>query len=182
MGSIIVAMPRIEDAKRISEMLKSRVTHNVEVCTNGFSILSKVHQLDSGIVICTRRYKDMYCNEIAESLPDYFEMLLLTSSEGLRECPPGIKTITMPLRSLDLLTSVETMLEQLERRIRRERGKPKKQRSKEEQELIDRAKKLLMEKNSMTEPEAFRYIQKCSMDSCISMVETAQMILLLKVD
>ena len=43
-------------------------------------------------------------------------------------------------------------------------------------------KKELMEKNQMTEQEAFRYIQKNSMDSCTNMVETAQMILLLQAD
>ena len=73
------------------------------------------------------------------------------------------------------------MLMQLERRIRKERSKPKK-RNQEEQEYIDRAKKILMERNNMTEPEAFRYIQKCSMDSSTNMVETAQMIILLQVD
>lgn len=181
MGSIIVAMPRIEDAKRISEMLKSRVPYSIEICTTGFSILSRVHQLDSGIVICTRQFKDMYCNEIAESLPDYFEMLLVTSKEGIEHCPPGIATITMPFRVSDLLGLVEGILTELEHRIRKNRSKPKK-RSKEEQESIDKAKRVLMERNNMTEPEAFRYIQKCSMDSCTNMVETAQMILLLQVD
>ena len=69
----------------------------------------------------------------------------------------------------------------LERRIRKNRSKSKK-RSREDQEYIDKAKKLLMEKNQMTEQEAFRYIQKSSMDSCTNMVETAQMILLLQAD
>ena len=55
-------------------------------------------------------------------------------------------------------------------------------RSREEQAYINQAKKLLMEKNQMTEQEAFRYIQKNSMDSCTNMVETAQMILLLQAD
>jgi len=41
---------------------------------------------------------------------------------------------------------------------------------------------LLMERNHMTEQEAFRYIQKSSMDSGTNMVETAQMILLLIYD
>ena len=36
-----------------------------------------------------------------------------------------------------------------------------------------------MERNHMTEEQAFRYIQKCSMDSGINMVETAQMILMM---
>lgn len=179
MGSIIIAMPKIEDAKKISEILKSRGLYTADICTTGSGILSKVHQLDSGIVICSRCFKDMYCKEIAESLPDYFEMLLITSREGLSQCPPGVMTITMPFRTIDLLSTVEMMLAQLERRIRKSKLKVKK-RSLEEQKLIDKAKKVLMERNNMTEPEAFRYIQKSSMDSCTNMVETAQMILILE--
>ena len=34
-----------------------------------------------------------------------------------------------------------------------------------------------MARNNMTEEEAHRYIQKCSMDSGTNMVETAQMVL-----
>lgn len=36
---------------------------------------------------------------------------------------------------------------------------------------------MLMEKNNMTEQEAFRYIQKCSMDSGNTMVESATMVM-----
>ena len=39
------------------------------------------------------------------------------------------------------------------------------------------AKELLMERNHITESEAHRYIQKCSMDTGNSLVETARMIL-----
>lgn len=181
MGSIIVAMPKMEDARKIAEMLKSRGMYRIEICTTGNSVLQRVHQLDSGIVICTRNLKDMYCNELADNLSEYFEMLLLTSREGLQNCPEGVVTVAMPFRVAELVSSVEMMMMQLERRIRRARSGPRK-RSVEEQECIDRAKKLLMERNSMTEQEAFRYIQKCSMDSCTNMVETAQMILMLQVE
>jgi response regulator NasT len=34
-----------------------------------------------------------------------------------------------------------------------------------------------MERNRMTEEDAHRYLQKCSMDSGTSIVETAQMVL-----
>lgn len=47
----------------------------------------------------------------------------------------------------------------------------------EEQELIKQAKELLMDRNHMTETDAHRYLQKCSMDSGTNMVETAQMIM-----
>ena len=55
-------------------------------------------------------------------------------------------------------------------------------RTEQEQNYINNAKWLLMERNHMTEQEAFRYIQKSSMDSGTNMVETAQMILLLIYD
>ena len=45
--------------------------------------------------------------------------------------------------------------------------------------MIEDAKKLLMERNHMTEEEAHRYIQKCSMDSGNNMVEAAKMIFVL---
>ena len=48
--------------------------------------------------------------------------------------------------------------------------------------MIRQAKALLMERNNMTEEEAHRYLQKCSMDNGTNMVETAQMILTLLFD
>ena len=47
----------------------------------------------------------------------------------------------------------------------------------EEEAIIKEAKALLMERNRMTEEEAHRYIQKCSMDSGTNMVEMAKMVL-----
>ena len=61
-------------------------------------------------------------------------------------------------------------------RTRKKKRKPG-QRTKEEQELVDRAKAILMERNQMTEEEAHRYLQKTSMDNGTSFTETAQMIL-----
>ena len=62
------------------------------------------------------------------------------------------------------------------RRRRKQKAQPRK-RSEEDRLLISKAKALLMERNHMTESEAHRYIQKCSMDSGTNMVETAQMVI-----
>ena len=62
------------------------------------------------------------------------------------------------------------------RRRRKLRSQPRR-RSPQEQKIIDDAKAILMERNNMSEPEAFRYIQKCSMDSGNTMVESAQMVI-----
>ena len=87
----------------------------------------------------------------------------------------------MPMKASALIDTVNDMLYHLERRIKKEKKKPK-PRSEKEQNYISNAKRLLMEKNQMTEEEAYRHIQKCSMDSGTNMVETAQMLLMLMYD
>ena len=63
----------------------------------------------------------------------------------------------------------------------KEKQKPK-VRSWKEQNYISNAKMMLMQRNHLSEDEAYRYIQKSSMDSGTNMVETAQMLLMLLYD
>ena len=60
---------------------------------------------------------------------------------------------------------------------RKDKGPVK--RSESEKRIVEEAKALLMDRNGMTEPEAFRYIQKTSMDQGRTMAESAQMIIML---
>ena len=64
-------------------------------------------------------------------------------------------------------------------KLRRQRSRQKKQRSQQDINDISNAKAVLMQRNHMTEDEAYRYLQKTSMDTGRTMVETAQMILLI---
>lgn len=73
------------------------------------------------------------------------------------------------------------MIRQIDRRLKQDKRKPKK-RSEREENYIHNAKRLLMDRNNLSEEEAHRYIQKCSMDNATNMVETAQMILMLIYD
>lgn len=181
MGSIIVAWPKVEDAKHISEILKHRGLGNAVICSSASKVLSTAQNLDSGVVICARRLPDMHYTQLAEYLPEYFEILLLSSQNAIGDNLPGIMTLGMPFRASDLVGTVEMMLAQQARRLKKLKAGPKK-RSEQEQNYINNAKWLLMERNHMTEQEAFRYIQKSSMDSGTNMVETAQMILMLIYD
>ena len=104
--------------------------------------------------------------------------MLLVASPGLwnGRAPEDVVCLGLPLKVHDLISTLEMMMESLVRRRRKQRLKPL-ERSREEQELIKQAKELLMDRNHMTETDAHRYLQKCSMDSGTNMVETAQMIL-----
>ena len=105
-------------------------------------------------------------------------MLLVASAAKLQECSIGsILCLPMPIHSVELVNTIETMLIELSRPARKRKRYQPKLRTDEEKKIIDDAKALLMERNKLSEEEAHKYIQKLSMDSGNNLVETAQMIL-----
>lgn len=87
-----------------------------------------------------------------------------------------ILSVEMPLKANDLINTVAMVMQSLAVKRKKYKSSPRKRNSRE-QAVIDEAKKILMERNNMSEEEAHRYIQKNSMDSGTNMVETAQMVL-----
>lgn len=116
--------------------------------------------------------------DLSECLPRDFEMLLLASARVICEVPSSILSVEMPIKSGDLVNTVSMILMQQDRKRRKEKKKPK-LRSEKEQNYISNAKMMLMQRNHLNEEDAYRYIQKSSMDSGTNMVETAQMLLML---
>ena len=178
MSSIVVALPKIEDAKKIRAILVRHGLSVAAVCNTAANALAAASELGYGVLICGYHLSDMYYREILEYLPSGFDMLVLASPKAIQEIPSSVLTIEMPLKVGDLVNTVNMMLTQIERRRKKDRKKPK-VRSWKEQNYISNAKMLLMQRNHLSEEEAYRYIQKCSMDSGTNMVETAQMLLML---
>ena len=83
------------------------------------------------------------------------------------------------MKASDLINTVNMILMQQERKQGAKRRKKPKLRSEKEQNYISNAKMMLMQRNHLSEDDAYRYIQKSSMDSGTNMVETAQMLLML---
>ena len=150
MADIIIAFPKLDDAKNLKKLLLRNGYDVSLVCDNGAQVVGAVNELDGGVVICGYRFSDMHFSEILDYLPKGFQMLLMASPAKLEV--------------------------QYRRSNKKQKHKPK-VRSEGEKRIIQKAKELLMERNQMTEEEAHRYIQKISMDSAINLVETAEMIL-----
>lgn len=178
MASVIIAMPKADDAKKIGDIINRYSLGTVTICTSAAQALASAVNLESGVIICSYKIADMHYTQLKEYLPEDFSLLLLSSLTELDYVPNDIMVVSYPIKVSDLVNTTEMLLEQIRRRIKKRKSQPKK-RTPEEQRIIDEAKALLMERNHMTEPDAFRYIQKCSMDSGTNLVETAQMVLLL---
>lgn len=177
MTNIIVVFPKPEEAKGIKNLLVRNGFSVTAVCTTGSQALGHLDGLNDGIVLCGYKMPDMMYAELYDYMPKGFEMLLMASAHainnGIRE---NLVTLTMPLKVHDLINTVDMMVQTMERRRKKQRLKPRK-RDEEEARLILEAKKILISRNNMSEEEAHRYIQKCSMDSGTNMAETAQMVM-----
>ena len=175
--NVVVAFPKIENGKSIKNIL-TRSGYQVDVvCTTGGQALQSANSLDGGILVCGYRFADMMSSEIKTYLSPEFEMLLIGSpANAMSRDISDVVCLSMPLKVHELLQTMEMMAYPYERKRKKRRSKPK-ERTEEEKKLLKEAKELLMERNSMTEEEAHRYIQKSSMDSGTGMTETAQMIL-----
>lgn len=176
MVSIIVVFPKAEDAKNIRNILVRSGYRVAAVCTSGAQVLQVADRIGEGIVVCGYKFTDMLYSQLMEDIPDSFEMLLIASRSVLELCDDRkIVCLALPLKIHDLANTLEMMTGNLMRRKKKKKQQPK-VRSEEENQLIANAKRLLMERNNMTEEEAHRYMQKCSMDSGTNIVETAQMV------
>ena len=66
MSSIIVALPKLEDAKHIRDILQRYGLKTVALCTTGSNVLAQVQQLDAGVVISGRKFCDMNYIQLME--------------------------------------------------------------------------------------------------------------------
>ncbi|MDD3141745.1 MAG: ANTAR domain-containing protein [Lachnospiraceae bacterium] len=177
MGEIIVVFPKKENATNIRNLLVRGGMTVSSVCTTGAQVMHCADMLDEGIVITGYKMSDMLYTDLREYLPATFELLLVASPDKWQEdIMDGVVSLSMPIKAHDLMNTVEMMLQAMER-WRKKRKLEKKVRNPGQQALIQKAKTLLMARNNMPEEEAHRYLQKNSMDSGTSLIETAQMVL-----
>lgn len=178
MLSIIVAFPKIEDALKIKKLLNKNGYEIVYTFNNATQVIELANSLESGVVLCGYKLADMVYVELYGYLPKNFTMMLVASPAILDRCfESDIICVAMPLKLNVLISSLENAIAIQRRKYKK--NKPK-ERTAEQQKVIDEAKALLMSEHNMSENDAHRYIQKISMDSGNSLSETAEMILLLK--
>jgi len=177
--NIIVAFAKIEEAKSVKNILVKNGFGVTAVCSSGAQALGFADEFQYGVIISGFRIADMICVELKNSIPVGFELLVMAPQRLLVEVSgTGIMGLAMPLKVHELTSTVGMMSQEVIRRKKKQKEKPR-VRNAEDEAIIESAKLLLMERNKMTEEEAHRYLLKRSMDNSINLVETAQMLLAL---
>ena len=175
--NIIFVFPKQETAKSLRSILRKAGYTVDALCTTVAQALQAASEFDSGIIVSNYRLVDGMAIELYEQAGERFQFLMIGPKDYVdaREVS-DIFSLTTPLHVSELCETMEVMSMAYARWRKKARAKPR-LRGEAEQETIDQAKLLLMERNGLTEAEAHRYIQKASMDSGTGVVETASMIL-----
>ena len=160
MANIIVAFSKPEDAKSIKNILMRNGFEIIAVCTSGAQVLSQLDDLSSGIVVCGYRLTDMLYSELRDCMNAESAMLMIASpNKWSADAPQDVVCLPMPLKVHDLVGTLGMIAQAQARRRKKLRQQPK-QRDEKERAVIDRAKALLMERNSMTLKEMKRFIEQ----------------------
>ena len=108
-SSIVIALPKIEDAKKIRTILNRHGLTVASVCSSVSNALASISELDSGVLICGYKLTDAYYKDALDDLPQYFEMLLLASQRIIDEAPNSVSTVQMPMKESALIDTVNAL-------------------------------------------------------------------------
>ncbi|MDP4177891.1 MAG: ANTAR domain-containing protein [Bacillota bacterium] len=176
---IIIALNNIETANKIKGLLLQENYNVIAICNSGNELIRLAMQYSPDLVLVEYKYKDMSLLDIYETLSDITSFLAIVNEpyKSYIEEDTDIYCIGTKISNM-ILTNAISLIFQSKRRIEKLRGQVEKlEHSLEDRKLIEKAKGKLMQTSGITENEAYRYMQKISMDSGKRMKDIAILIL-----
>ena len=174
MEQIVLAFERETINLRVKEILESSGTADCLLCASADQVRRTVYKRHITTVVCGYKLREQSVELLAEDLPPFCSILVLAAQDRLDLLENNdIFRLPAPTSKRDLIATIQMLLRmghRLERFVRPSR-------SPEEQVVIDQAKRLLMDRNDMTEEQAHRFLQKTSMDNGAKLIQTAQLVL-----
>jgi len=171
---VIVAFDTENNRMRVKDMLEREGIHPASCQWSGAAALRALVRMGGGVLVCGFKLSDMSAAELSGLIPDLSVMLVVAPASQLHLFNgDNVFKLPAPVSRSDLAASVR-MLMQMEHQMVK-RSLP--QRSHDDKALIASAKMLLIERNSMSEDQAYRFLQKKSMDSGLRMIDVAREIL-----
>ena len=174
MSSVIVANQNADSAKKIAQVLKSSGLPVCGFCVTGYQLMEYVNtHYRGGVVVCSPMLKDISAVPLPREVSTPYDFLFLIKPHQM-DMVRNVESLIlrMPLNRMSLIASVNLLLT-LADRERVAKGSL----CDEEQLVIAHAKQLLMERNSLSEMQAYRFLQKKSMDTGRRMVEVSRLVL-----
>jgi len=169
----------------LREMLTNQGYLVVGEVADGRSALNQARELRPDIIIMDIKMPDMDGIEAAKTLTEErIAPVVLLSAYSQRDLVQRAREagvvayLVKPYREEELAPAIEVALARFQEFKELEAQVTDLQQALETRKLVDRAKGILMDKQGLTEAEAFRKIQKMSMDNRKPMKDVAEAIIL----
>ncbi len=177
---ITLALHNVQAAEKIKYALQRSGYAVGEICTSGGEAIRRVRAGATDLLLINHELPDMTGLEVATIIGDenLCSVVLFVSLETRALCADIVEDydITLfikPVNISALLSTIEIVLQNRRRMDRMEKELSSLKESLENRKLVERAKGILMKRKSISEGEAYRRIQKMSMDSRVSMKDIA---------
>lgn len=174
MDTIIVAFEHEAMSQRFSALMEQERVARCLICRSGDQVRRLLDKQQTYCVVCSPRLTDGPAEWLYQDLPPTCALLLVGPQHVLDACSSDdVFKLATPIRREEAVSTVRLLI-QFGHRVERLLHS---RRSTLDQELVERAKSLLMERKGLSEEEAHRLIQKRSMDTGARLVQTARRIL-----
>ena len=182
--NILIALRQQESIEQIRNILIPRGYTIVETCTSGMQALRAAGMNSIDIAIVGFTLSDMTGLTFANDLLSQYScsVLMITPPEQINYIrssvgPNDIVCLPRPVTPQAILTSIDLILQYRERIASITKETQKLKLDLERRSIAEKAKTLLMNNLGLSEAEAWRKIQKRSMDSGIPLQEVAEAVI-----
>lgn len=180
----VIALQNVEAGEKIKYALQRNGFLVEEICTSGSEAIRKVRLFEPDILLINFDMPDMTGLKVATIIGDenLCSVVLFVTNVQREFCGDIVEDydITMfpkPVSVDSLLSTLDLILQNRRRFGKLENELSRLKRELDDRKVIEQAKGVLMRKKSVSEAEAYRRIQKMSMDSRVAMREIAKKII-----
>ena len=171
MPRIVIAAANEESRAQLSRLLSSSGFSVFRCCASGSELRRTITECEDGIVILLGNLPGCSPDELQWDYGERIQILLIGKPAVLESCEsPEVFRMPLPLSGQALVGAMNMLSQLHQMRL------PK--RSGDEKQTVEQAKRLLMERHGITEPEAHRALQQYAMRHGMKMSDYAAEIIL----
>ncbi|AOR23092.1 ANTAR domain-containing response regulator [Clostridium taeniosporum] len=177
-GKIIIALSNKDTNNKLKSLLIQEGYEILALCTSGNELIRMVMQYSPDLVLVGYKFKDMSLLDVYEKLYDFTSFLALVNDSYRSFIEDSdIYCIGTKVTGILLKNSIDIIFQGKKRILKLQQQVQNLEHTLEDRKIIEKAKGKIMDDKNITEDEAFRYIQKFSMNLGKKMSEVAKLIL-----
>ena len=166
MARIVIVGASEAGRTQINRLLASSGFDVFRICASGSELRRVLNTCEDGVVILAGVVPDCRPDDVIADFSDSFQFLMIARPDALAACEePRLFKLAYPCAGSAVLGAIEMLWQFHARQLPKRTG--------EDKAIVERAKALMMARESITEPEAHRRMQQYAMQHGMKMTDYA---------